>query len=97
MFEYDTGKYFLSYKLAVKRIEYVSLKYYECRPNQLTSIIFISLGRHLRLYVINYRKHVKSKAPSKVDSVFLYFSVVKIAEHLEGVENTLFGVGWDDM
>ena len=40
---------------------------------------------------------MKSKAPSKVDSVFLYFSVVKIAENLEGVENTLFGVGWDDM
>jgi len=40
---------------------------------------------------------VKSKAPSEVHSVFLYFSVVKIAEHLDGVENTIFRVGWDDM
>ena len=40
---------------------------------------------------------MKSKTPSKVDSVFLYFSVVKIAEHLEGVENTLFGVGLNDI
>jgi len=36
---------------------------------------------------------VKRKAPSKVDSVFLYFSVVKIAEHLEGVEDTLLALG----
>ena len=28
----------------------------ECKSNQLTSIIFIPLGRHLRFYVINFRK-----------------------------------------
>jgi hypothetical protein len=39
-------------------IEYVSLKYSECRLNQLTSIIFIPLGRHLRFYVINFRKSI---------------------------------------
>jgi hypothetical protein len=33
----------------------VSLKYSECRSNQLTSII-TPLGRHLRFYVINFRK-----------------------------------------
>ena len=36
---------------------------------------------------------MKSKIPSKVDFVFLYFSVVKIAEHLEGVEKTLLALG----
>ena len=51
----------------------------------------------MQYHICNSRKHVKSKIPSKVDSIFLYFSVVKITEHLEGVENTLFGVGWDDM
>jgi hypothetical protein len=51
----------------------------------------------MQYHISNSRKHVNSKAPSKVDSAFLYCFVVKIADHLEGVENTFFGVGWDDM
>jgi len=46
----------LCHKRVLKnRIEYVSLKYSECRSNQLTSMI-IPLGRNLRFYVINFRK-----------------------------------------
>ena len=51
----------------------------------------------MQYHICNSRKRVKSKALSKVDSVFLYLSVVKIAEHLEGVENTIAGVEWNDM